>query len=555
MDQQYSMTLGRPLGISGIGDCPSPTPLTTNPTVLRLATYIGQFTILSRQILSSDSLTTPRIDAFTDALLDLQATLPAVIQFDATWLDTNKEIPDWPLDAQAAVFYGKTHNYLILLNRQRQENLRRTSQDSALGATSIHSEEGNSSGMGEPSDPERGRDRVLSSCRALLHAFAFFNTRVRAAMVCWTMGQQAFNAAMILTLNMLETGDLRDWAAVTNAYYTFIELRDKGIHALAGLAVGRLNELFRSLKRKSGDSSRRPGGKTSRGHQPSEHVLNESQEIKECVMGRTGLILLEDPGLQGFVPMNFEPLSFRMAGTDLPLSGLGPAWAAAAAPRATAGYADRPMHMPVEDQGYHLAQQQAFQHTQQQQHQQNQQNQQQQQQQQAATEAQQLRDMQTMYAQYAYQQQQLEQQQHHDQHIQQQHQPQQSHDQQQHLEQQQQQQPYTHPHQQAQQYMQQAINIPLPVNSSAPSVHDLHLENPQQGIWATSVVPMHDISGQAVPDSYAAYQGHTHADVGNVQSTGYVLANNDDGDRQALLEEQLRVKQGFQQGYDQHQQQ
>ncbi len=106
MDQQYSMTLGRPLGISGIGDCPPPEPLTTNPTILRLSEYINSFTILARQILSSDRLTIEKIDHFTDRLLALMDTLPEIVQFDETWLEPDKALPEWPLDAQAAgAFY------------------------------------------------------------------------------------------------------------------------------------------------------------------------------------------------------------------------------------------------------------------------------------------------------------------------------------------------------------------------------------------------------------------------------------------------------------------
>ena len=102
MDQQYSMTLGRPLGISGIGDCPPLEPLTTNPTVLRVAEYINQYTILARQILSSDRLSNIKIDEFTDKLLALRDTLPECVQFDEHWLDPQKDIPEWPLDAMAA---------------------------------------------------------------------------------------------------------------------------------------------------------------------------------------------------------------------------------------------------------------------------------------------------------------------------------------------------------------------------------------------------------------------------------------------------------------------
>ncbi len=116
MDQQYSMTLGRPLGISGIGDCPPPEPLTTNPTILRLSEYINSFTILARQILSSDRLTVEKIDHYTDRLLALRDTLPEIIQFDETWLDTNKPLPEWPLDAQAAGQLRSSFHHVLLSN-------------------------------------------------------------------------------------------------------------------------------------------------------------------------------------------------------------------------------------------------------------------------------------------------------------------------------------------------------------------------------------------------------------------------------------------------------
>ncbi|KAI9785591.1 MAG: hypothetical protein M1835_003314 [Candelina submexicana] len=272
MDQQYSATLGRPLGISGIGDCPPLEPLTTNPTVLRVAEYINQFTILARQILSSDRLSNIKIDEFTDKLLALRDTLPECVQFDEQWLQAQKDIPDWPLDAIAA---GK-----------------RDSSDSAVEVSQ------------DDSAPARGRKRVLMSCRALLTAFEFFSTRVRAAMICWTMGQQAFNAAMILTLAMMEDDDDRDMGLVHRTYNTFSEMNQKGIHKLAGMAVEKLGSLIKGF-----------------------------EESAETVMGNTGMILLEDPGLQGFIGEGFAPLGFQMAGRDLPSShetygGSSPGWAA-----------------------------------------------------------------------------------------------------------------------------------------------------------------------------------------------------------------------------------
>lgn len=105
MDEQYSMTLGRPLGISGIGDCPPPHELTTDPRMLRFGEFINHFTILARQILSSDRLTNAKIDEFTDQLRGLLDTMPEMLQFDDSWLDKDKEIPEWPLSAMSAGMY------------------------------------------------------------------------------------------------------------------------------------------------------------------------------------------------------------------------------------------------------------------------------------------------------------------------------------------------------------------------------------------------------------------------------------------------------------------
>ena len=297
MDQQYSMILGRPLGISSMGDCPAPVPLIQDPVVQSLSNYISQFTILARQIMSTGHLTNGQIDSFTDQLLALRDSLPEAIRFDASWLDEEKPLPQWPLDAQAAVFYGKTHNFLILLNRQRIENDRRGSNDSAV----------NFSAKDDSENVPRGRERVLQSCRALLEAFDFFGTRLRVAMICWTMGQQAFNAAMILTLAVIETGDTTDLPIIERAYAHFMEMNLLSIHKLAGVACEKLAALMKQVH----DGTAAP---------------------KEGVMGQQGMILLEDPGLQGFVPGGFSPLAFQMAGGEIERGNTGTGWSATTVP-------------------------------------------------------------------------------------------------------------------------------------------------------------------------------------------------------------------------------
>lgn len=101
MDEQYSVTLGRPLGISGYGDCLPPQELTTNPVIVRFGEFANRFTVLARQILSSDRLTNVRIDDFTDAIRQLLDTIPETLQFDETWCRKDSELSEWSLRAMA----------------------------------------------------------------------------------------------------------------------------------------------------------------------------------------------------------------------------------------------------------------------------------------------------------------------------------------------------------------------------------------------------------------------------------------------------------------------
>lgn len=356
MDQEYSMTLGRPLGISGIGDCPPPHELTTNPQMLRFGDFVNHFTLLARQILSSDRLTNSKIDEFTDLLRNLLETMPEMLQFDESWLDQSKEIPEWPLGTMAAgvssfgpvhqrlhelltriVFYCKTHTYLILLNRQRmekqptqlfpQQNLPPTRPPSSSFLPINMPGSNYSSPPGSPTGCLRGRALVLSSSQDLLTAFLFFHFRVPAAQITWTMGQQAFNSCMILLLDAMETGDFSRIDKVEKAYVVFQQLEKNGVHDLASMAVERVSWGLVELGRMRGTpdtQARRPAAMLSRGG-VSEHdvdmqgaAANEARQgfgvMHDTVMGNTGMLLLEDPGLQSFVPEAFAPLNWSMGG-------------------------------------------------------------------------------------------------------------------------------------------------------------------------------------------------------------------------------------------------
>ncbi|KAL6161681.1 hypothetical protein ACJBU6_00786 [Exserohilum turcicum] len=104
IDEEYSMTFGRPLGISSIGTCCWPQELTTDPIVRRFGEFMAQFTVLARQILSSDRLINLRIDELTDALRRLLDTIPEILQFNAAWNrpENTSSHELWPLMNMAA---------------------------------------------------------------------------------------------------------------------------------------------------------------------------------------------------------------------------------------------------------------------------------------------------------------------------------------------------------------------------------------------------------------------------------------------------------------------
>lgn len=112
IDEEYSMTFGRPLGISSIGTCCWPQVLTTDPNVLRLGDFIIQFTVLARQILRSDRLTDPQIDEFTKALCRLLDTMPETLQFDPAWTDTESP-PSQDLWSLRTIATGTSTNFFF----------------------------------------------------------------------------------------------------------------------------------------------------------------------------------------------------------------------------------------------------------------------------------------------------------------------------------------------------------------------------------------------------------------------------------------------------------
>lgn len=235
------------------------------------------------------------------------------------------------------VYYCKTHNYLILLNRQRINSYTSMTKSPWPSFRPV-----NPPTSSQPSPKTsnkallRGRPLVLSSSEDLLTAFLFFYARIPAALICWTLGQQAFNSCMILLLDATETGNLGRIWKVEKAYAVFKELENNGVHKLASLAVERISwglEKLRKMKDQidrgivgAGNIRAAPVTSFRRGEiqgcdtamrtaSGSEAILGSGQ-MHDTVMGNTGMLLLEDPGLQSFVAEAFTPMTWAIAGVD-----------------------------------------------------------------------------------------------------------------------------------------------------------------------------------------------------------------------------------------------
>ncbi|KAJ9200415.1 transcriptional regulator family: Fungal Specific TF [Paecilomyces variotii] len=280
VDQYYSSTLGRPLGVSGTGDCLPASHLTfselaDSQKAGRLETYINQYTVLSRQILSCDNLTNGRIDAFSDRLLQLLDTLPSLVRFNSSWLKEGCDnVPEWPLNFHAAMFHSNTHNYLILLNRQRQIGTVEKKQKK----TDVYR-------------PEPGYATVVSSCHEVLQAFFYLHKYLPDKLAHWPICQHAFNAAMLLGFNVLEHGchaGSGDHKTVASTYSIFHELHETGVSRPAKLATLRLRELL-------------------------DRITHKEPILDQRLMGSHGMLLVEDPEIRGMVGNAYAPFAWSEA--------------------------------------------------------------------------------------------------------------------------------------------------------------------------------------------------------------------------------------------------
>ncbi|CAN9195954.1 unnamed protein product [Alternaria alternata] len=156
----------------------------------------------------------------------------------------------------------------------------------------------------------RGRTLVLASSEALLAAFIFFYHRDPAALIDWTLAQQAFNSCMVVLLDAIECRTVTVGAIeVKQALFVFKYLYENNVHSLAGLAVRKiswgLQELRRTVTRPPGVLPQGQGDATMLGAGQNEAMRALCRT--DTVMGHTEMSLLEDPGQQAVANEAFVP--------------------------------------------------------------------------------------------------------------------------------------------------------------------------------------------------------------------------------------------------------
>jgi len=136
---------------------------------------------------------------------------------------------------------------------------------------------------------------------------------------------------MILILDAWESGnDQNEWL-VNQAFVVFTEMQTNGVHKLAELAVKRISDGLAQLGHRrqeranaaaaaSAAMSRRQSQQNHPAYPPVQHqpalTLDTSSLLDlsgDTVMGNTsGMFLLEDSGLQTYIPQTFAPFNFAL---------------------------------------------------------------------------------------------------------------------------------------------------------------------------------------------------------------------------------------------------
>jgi hypothetical protein len=219
-----------------------------------------------------------------------------------------------------AVYYCKIHTYIILLNRQRTEKIITSSAVPVTRGATPSFRAVNRAPSVLPSTATttraslRGRALVIASSEDVLDAFFFFYYKEQAALIDWTLGQQAFNSCMLILLDAIECRTITTGALkAERAFVIFKELDENDVHQLAGLAFEKISWALQELHK---IVTQPPGGEQQAGGQQGRHAVMHGADQSEAtrdpgtadtVMGGTGMLLLEDFGLnsgsEAFAPV------------------------------------------------------------------------------------------------------------------------------------------------------------------------------------------------------------------------------------------------------------
>ena len=300
LDTCFSITLGRPVGVSAIGDCPPVESLTLDSS--EMFAVFARFTLLCRQILATEDLSNPNIDHFTELLLEFLFSLPPSLHFSPEWLASSSRRPDWPINVQAIAICIQVNTYLVLLNRQWQHE--KSKSVVIPGRRLLHASPGARELDSSRNDGHSvAYFRVITSCRAILQAFNYLKQFAPEALSNLSIAQAAYNAALILAIHMAETKEYeQDTMILRDTYMTFEAMadRDHQFGRPAGLPEKIRQSLRSFLTGNHGDDA---GGSGS------------GNILKEQILGGFGMTLAEDPGLLDHVPTagEFCPLDWKMA--------------------------------------------------------------------------------------------------------------------------------------------------------------------------------------------------------------------------------------------------
>lgn len=120
---------------------------------------------------------------------------------------------------------------------------------------------------------------------------------------------------MLLLLDALETGSFTHVRKIEHAYIVFRELQDNGVHKLASLAVEKLSWGLDQLRKTMGeDSTHRPLKKMDSTLATYDEACGAREGSRDTVMGNSGMLLLEEQGLQSYTTERFAP--FTSAATE-----------------------------------------------------------------------------------------------------------------------------------------------------------------------------------------------------------------------------------------------